>query len=150
MAPVAGGIADAQENRFALAAGLDKGFVLPWIPIHRVIGMLQQIGALLFNQAIWFNLVSVQIYLHLFWPPALLPTCRCWLMSLYMQMNSKLKTCRLTRQAGTISIKSSELGRSRIFGFLYSLSIVGFISGFYLVLFLFSHLLIPLFSTSRL
>ncbi len=47
MAPVTGGIADGEKNRFILLFGPGKGFFTPGIPIHRVIGVLQQIRTLL-------------------------------------------------------------------------------------------------------
>ena len=45
MAPVAGGIADAQQDGLVLRPRPFQRLLAPGIPVHRVIGMLQQIGA---------------------------------------------------------------------------------------------------------
>ena len=45
VAPVAGRIAHAQQNRFVFSPGLGKRLFTPRIPVHRVVGMLEQIGA---------------------------------------------------------------------------------------------------------
>ena len=45
MAPVAGGITDGQKDRFVLLAGKLKCFFRPGVPVDRVMGMLQKIGA---------------------------------------------------------------------------------------------------------
>jgi len=44
VAPVTGGIADAEEDRLVLPAGFLEGGRSPGIPVHRVAGMLAQIG----------------------------------------------------------------------------------------------------------
>jgi hypothetical protein len=43
MAPVAGGVSDAEENRFILLSGLLERLFTPGIPIDRVISMLKEI-----------------------------------------------------------------------------------------------------------
>jgi hypothetical protein len=45
VAPVAGRIADRQQDRLGLAARLFQGFLAPRVPVDRVVGVLQQIGA---------------------------------------------------------------------------------------------------------
>ena len=45
MAPVACGIPDAQENGLVLPPGLIQSLRSPWIPVHRLVGVLEQIGA---------------------------------------------------------------------------------------------------------
>ena len=52
MAPVAGGIADAQKHRLFLPPGPGKGLLPPWQPVHRVVGVLQKIGGFLMYQAV--------------------------------------------------------------------------------------------------
>ena len=47
VAPVAGGIADGKEDRLILAARLFERFVAPRIPVHGVVGVLPEVGALL-------------------------------------------------------------------------------------------------------
>jgi hypothetical protein len=56
MAPVAGGIADAQEDGLVLPASPFQGLRPPGVPIHRVMGVLLQIGAGALEQAVgaWF------------------------------------------------------------------------------------------------
>ena len=44
MAPVTGGIADAEEDGLILPAGFLEGNGAPGIPIDRVIGVLAQVG----------------------------------------------------------------------------------------------------------
>lgn len=52
MTPMAGGIADREENRPLQFRGLRQRFRSPGIPIHRVIGVLQEIGTSLLYEAI--------------------------------------------------------------------------------------------------
>ena len=44
MAPMASGIANAQEDRFVLAPRQSQGFVSPRVPLDRIMGMLEEIG----------------------------------------------------------------------------------------------------------
>jgi hypothetical protein len=50
--PVAGGVADAEENGFVFVMGSLKGFLAPGIPVHRVISVLKQVGTGLFGKAV--------------------------------------------------------------------------------------------------
>ena len=43
--PVACAVADAEKDWFVLCFGLGKGFLTPWIPVHRIVGVLEQIRA---------------------------------------------------------------------------------------------------------
>lgn len=52
MAPVAGGIADGQQNGLVFFLSPRQGFVIPWIPVDRVVGMLEQIRALAMNEVV--------------------------------------------------------------------------------------------------
>ena len=52
MAPVATGIAHREKNQFPLLLRLGQRLVPPGIPVHRVVGMLQQIRARLLRQAV--------------------------------------------------------------------------------------------------
>jgi hypothetical protein len=45
MAPVTGGIADRDQNRLVSGARRGKRFFSPGIPVHRILGMLQKVGA---------------------------------------------------------------------------------------------------------
>ena len=45
VAPVAGGVADAEEDGLVLGAGLLQGLRPPGVPVHRVVGVLQQVRA---------------------------------------------------------------------------------------------------------
>ena len=45
MAPVAGGIADREQDRLVLAAGLGKSVRAPGAPVHRVVLVLEEVGA---------------------------------------------------------------------------------------------------------
>jgi len=40
MAPVAGGIANTQEDGLVFGTGFGKGFFAPWIPINRILFVL--------------------------------------------------------------------------------------------------------------
>ena len=46
VAPVAGRVADGQEDGLVLAAGLGERFLAPWMPLDRVARVLQQVGRL--------------------------------------------------------------------------------------------------------
>ncbi len=50
--PVAGRVADRQEDRSALGSSTLQRLLAPWVPIHGVAGVLQQIGAGLVRQPI--------------------------------------------------------------------------------------------------
>jgi hypothetical protein len=52
MAPMARGVADAEENGFVLFLGSSESFFSPGVPIHRVMSMLQKIRASFVNQPI--------------------------------------------------------------------------------------------------
>ena len=45
VAPVAGRVADREEDRLVLRPGLLQRLLAPGIPVHRVVGVLQQVGA---------------------------------------------------------------------------------------------------------
>src|SRR5262249_35086026 len=52
MAPMAGGIADRKQDRPVCTRGLGNRLLPPCPPVHRVGGMLQQVGAGLVGQPI--------------------------------------------------------------------------------------------------
>ena len=52
VAPVAGRVADAQEDRLVLLARLGKGLLAPGKPVHRVVLVLEQVGRFLARQAV--------------------------------------------------------------------------------------------------
>ncbi len=52
MAPVAGGITDTHQYRQVFLTSLLKRFFTPGMPVHRIVGMLQQIRTALEKQAI--------------------------------------------------------------------------------------------------
>jgi hypothetical protein len=45
MTPVAGTVTNTEQNRFVFGLRALKGFVTPGIPVHRVIGVLAEVGA---------------------------------------------------------------------------------------------------------
>ena len=52
VAPVASGIADAEQNRFPLGGRGGKGLVSPWKPVHRIVGVLEKVGTGLEEKAV--------------------------------------------------------------------------------------------------
>jgi hypothetical protein len=52
MAPVAGGIANGQENRLVLLLRRFQGAFIPGLPMHRIVTMLQKIWAGFARQAV--------------------------------------------------------------------------------------------------
>ena len=52
MTPVAGGVADGEENQPILLSGSFERFITPGIPINRVFQVLQQAGAFLILEVI--------------------------------------------------------------------------------------------------
>src|SRR5690606_10341136 len=52
MAPVAGRVADREKDRLVLLARLAQRLFAPGVPIDRVVGMLQQVGARLVRQSV--------------------------------------------------------------------------------------------------
>jgi hypothetical protein len=45
VAPVAGAVADGDQQRLVLFAGADQSLLAPGMPIHRIAAVLQQVGA---------------------------------------------------------------------------------------------------------
>src|ERR1700690_772392 len=52
MAPMAGGVADAQKNRLVFRPRPGKGLVAPGKPVDRIAGVLEQIGRFLAGQTV--------------------------------------------------------------------------------------------------
>ena len=52
VAPVAGRIADAQQDGLVFRFRQAQGSLPPWMPVHRIVYVLQQIGARLFYQVV--------------------------------------------------------------------------------------------------
>ena len=52
VAPVAGGVADAEQDRFVLHFCLVQGFLAPWVPVYRVVCVLQQIWTRLVDEPV--------------------------------------------------------------------------------------------------
>ena len=52
VAPVAGGIADAEEDGFIFRLGLFEGFRAPGIPVDGVVGVLEEVGAGLVGESV--------------------------------------------------------------------------------------------------
>jgi len=59
VAPVARGVADAQEDRLVLGCCAAERLRTPGMPVHRVVGVLQEIGAGLVDQPVGFGVVRV-------------------------------------------------------------------------------------------
>ena len=53
VAPVAGGVTDGEEDGFRLPAGTLQRLRAPLVPVHRVVGVLQEVRAGGVDQAIW-------------------------------------------------------------------------------------------------
>ena len=51
--PVAGGVAHADQDRFVFRPSASPGFIAPWIPIHGIVGVLQEVGRSLPCKSIW-------------------------------------------------------------------------------------------------
>ena len=61
MAPVATGVAYAEENGFVFSFRFIEGFLTPRIPVNGVVSVLKKIGAFFINQPVWlFFLVWLQ------------------------------------------------------------------------------------------
>ena len=52
VAPVAGRVADGEEDRLVLGPGALEGFLAPGIPVHRVVGVLEEVRARGLGEAI--------------------------------------------------------------------------------------------------
>ena len=52
MAPVTGGVSDREEDRFVLVARAGERLLAPRVPIHRIVGVLEEIGAGLAREAV--------------------------------------------------------------------------------------------------
>ncbi|MPN39436.1 hypothetical protein SDC9_186964 [bioreactor metagenome] len=52
VAPMAGGIPDGKENRLVFLPRLFERLLPPWMPVHRVISVLQQVGRFFMDQFI--------------------------------------------------------------------------------------------------
>ncbi len=58
MAPVAGRVADRQEDQFPFLARFGKSLISPWIPVNRIMGMLEQVGALFIAESVCVQFVG--------------------------------------------------------------------------------------------
>ena len=58
VAPVARRVADAQHHRPVLLLGASKGLVAPRIPVHRIVGVLEQVGARLLGQSVRHDIAA--------------------------------------------------------------------------------------------
>lgn len=65
MAPVAGRITNTEENRNVLPTCLQKNFLLPRTPFHRIVSMLKKIGRLFINQLISSEICFAILCFHL-------------------------------------------------------------------------------------
>ena len=52
VAPVTGGVADTQKDRFVFQTGFGEGLATPRMPVDRIVCMLQQIGTGLSHQGV--------------------------------------------------------------------------------------------------
>ena len=52
VAPVAAGVADAEENGFVLGFRFVQSFLAPWIPVYWIVGVLEKIRAFFINESI--------------------------------------------------------------------------------------------------
>src|SRR5205807_10193645 len=52
MAPVAGRVANTEQDGFVLLLRLLQGFFAPWVPIYGVVGMLQEVWACLVDEPV--------------------------------------------------------------------------------------------------
>ena len=52
VAPVAGAVADADDDQFVLCSGLFPNGFRPWLPIHGVVGVLAEVGAAFVDEGI--------------------------------------------------------------------------------------------------
>ena len=64
VAPVTGGIADREKNRFVFASRLFERLFAPGKPFDRVIGVLKQIGRLLVSEPICVFLDRALVRCH--------------------------------------------------------------------------------------
>ncbi|KKL07536.1 hypothetical protein LCGC14_2585030, partial [marine sediment metagenome] len=76
VAPVAGGIAHGQEDRLAFFLGGGERLGPPGVPVHRVVGVLQQVGALLPAQPVTFGGRRMHWHGLVLLLGAALPVCR--------------------------------------------------------------------------
>ena len=60
VAPVTGGVADAEEDGFAGGTGFGKGLVAPGVPVHRIVLVLEEVGAGLGGEAVGHQVTTVQ------------------------------------------------------------------------------------------
>jgi hypothetical protein len=47
MTPVTGGVTDREKDRAVFAAGAGESLFAPWVPVNRIAGVLEKVGALL-------------------------------------------------------------------------------------------------------
>jgi hypothetical protein len=59
---MAGGISDGQEYGFVFLGRFRKSFQPPGIPVHRIIGMLEKIGAFLVRQTVSGHFVLLECF----------------------------------------------------------------------------------------
>ena len=52
VAPVAGGVANAEEDGLVLLPGFLQGLLAPGVPVHGVVGVLHKVGAGLVDESV--------------------------------------------------------------------------------------------------
>ena len=57
VAPVTGGVADAEENRFVITLRLLERLAAPWKPVDRIVGVLEQVRTGFLGESIGHELV---------------------------------------------------------------------------------------------
>ena len=62
MAPVAGAVTDAQKNRLILDPCFGESLLAPWVPVHRIIRVLEKVRACLIFQMITQILTSTSVF----------------------------------------------------------------------------------------
>ncbi len=60
MTPVAGGVANGEEDWFIFFAGFFESFITPWVPIDSVVGAHQEIGRFLI-----FKSICMAMFVHI-------------------------------------------------------------------------------------
>jgi hypothetical protein len=87
VAPVAGGVAYAEENGFVFSFGFIEGFLVPRVPVYWVVGVLEKVRAFFVNQPVGlvflFLLQKMNIPASILSLRLLLNCCRGTLFQIY-------------------------------------------------------------------
>ncbi len=67
VAPVAGAVANREKDRLVLGARPRQRLLAPGVPVHRIVGVLEQVGRRLVDQPVGVRVIGLGVSAHTLW-----------------------------------------------------------------------------------